>query len=186
MADRDIWMGVDLGEARVGVALSDPEKTLAFPLKDVKVYGDSFQALDECIDIITDRHVGHVVIGLPLNLSGEEGKSAKKARRWVRQLAVRMGREGLDAPEISLQDERLTTVTAHRQLRQSGHVERSHRPMVDQQAAVIILQSALDTFRKTQARPSARPDDQSSAKASQAEGQSDPTAWRADFRTGDE
>lgn len=178
-------MGVDLGEARVGVALSDPEKTLAFPLKDVKVYGDSFQALDECIDIVTDRHVGHVVIGLPLSLSGEEGKSAKKARRWARQLAVRMGREGLEVPEISLQDERLTTVTAHRQLRQSGHAERSHRPMVDQQAAVIILQSALDTARsarnKTEPQAQTQPQEhtQAQARPQLPDQQSDPV-WQSD------
>lgn len=152
MADRDIWMGVDLGEARVGVALSDPEKSLAFPLKDVRVYGDSFQALDECIDIITDRHVGHVVIGLPLELSGQEGKSAKKARRWARQLTVRMGRMGLEPPSLEMKDERLTTVTAHRQLRDSGYSERSHRPMVDQQAAVIILQSALNARKSSLAQ----------------------------------
>lgn len=144
MADHDIWMGVDLGEARVGVALSDPEKTLAFPLEDVRVHGDSFEALDECIDIISDRAVSHVFIGLPLNLSGEPGKPAKKARRWAKQLGVRMERLGLRVPQISMQDERLTTVTAHQQLRQAGYVERRHRPMVDQQAAVIILQTALD------------------------------------------
>lgn len=145
MTDRKRWMGVDLGEARVGIALSDPEKALAFPLRDVHVFGDSFQALDECIDIIAEHAVDHVVIGLPLNLSGEEGKSAKKARRWARQLVVRMQREGRQPPAVTLQDERLTTVTAHRQLRDNGYAERSHRPMVDQQAAVIILQTALDT-----------------------------------------
>ena len=149
MADHMRWMGVDLGEARVGVALSDPEKTLAFPLKDVRVYGDSFEALDECIDIVTDNAVGHVVIRLPLILSGEEGKSAKKARRWAKQLTVRMEREGLTVPTITLQDERLTTVTAHQQLRDNGYAERQHRPLVDQQAAVIILQTALDA-RKSQ------------------------------------
>lgn len=74
-----VWLGIDLGDARVGLALSDPELTLAHPMGNIQVYGDSFRALDEVIDVIGDESVDHVVIGLPLLLNGEEGKSAKKA-----------------------------------------------------------------------------------------------------------
>lgn len=73
-----VWLGIDLGDARVGLALSDPELTLAHPIGNIQVYGDSFRALDEVIDVIGDESVDHVVIGLPLLLNGEEGKSAKK------------------------------------------------------------------------------------------------------------
>ena len=77
-----VWLGIDLGDARVGLALSDPGITLAYPAGNIQVYGDSFRALDEVVDVIEDESVDHVVVGLPLLLSGEEGKSAKKARRW--------------------------------------------------------------------------------------------------------
>lgn len=85
-----VWLGIDLGDARVGLALSDPELTLAHPIGNIQVYGDSFRALDEVIDVIGDESVDHVVIGLPLLLNGEEGKSAKKARRWSVNLEKRL------------------------------------------------------------------------------------------------
>ncbi|NEG89321.1 Holliday junction resolvase RuvX [Bifidobacterium aerophilum] len=146
-----VWLGVDLGDARVGLALSDPELTLAHPAGNVRVYGDSFQALDEVIDVIEDESVEHVVIGLPLMLDGTEGKSAKKARRWASNLTTRIqrliddGEIALDrVPRVTLLDERLTTVSAHRQLQEAQISGRKHRPIVDQQSAVVILQSALD------------------------------------------
>ncbi|MBT1171886.1 Holliday junction resolvase RuvX [Bifidobacterium sp. MA2] len=145
------WLGIDLGDARVGLAMSDPELTLAHPIGNVQVYGDSFRALDDVIDIIEDEHIDRVIVGLPLQLDGTEGKSAKKARRWASNLAKRIGRLMEDgeieldsAPEIELQDERLTTVSAHRQLYDANVAGRKHRPVVDQQSAVVILQSALD------------------------------------------
>lgn len=131
--------------------MSDPELTLAHPIGNVQVYGDSFRALDDVIDIIEDEHIDRVIVGLPLQLDGTEGKSAKKARRWASNLAKRIGRLMEDgeieldsAPEIELQDERLTTVSAHRQLYDANIAGRKHRPVVDQQSAVVILQSALD------------------------------------------
>ena len=145
------WLGIDLGDARVGLALSDPGLVFAHPIGNVQAYGDSFRALDDVIYVIEDEGVDHVVIGLPLLLNGDEGKSAKKARRWAANLVKRMEtlhREGelrLDAvPVVELSDERLTTVSAHRQLSDARVGGRNHRPMVDQQSAVVILQSALD------------------------------------------
>ena len=145
------WLGIDLGDARGGLAVSDPELTFAHPIGNVQVYGDSFRAIDDVIYTIEDENVDHVVVGLPLLLSGEEGKSAKKARRWASNLAKRIdlymqsGETTLEqVPEIELMDERLTTVSAHRQLRQANIAERGHRPVVDQQSAVVILQAALD------------------------------------------
>ncbi|WEV52358.1 Holliday junction resolvase RuvX [Bifidobacterium sp. ESL0798] len=146
------WLGVDLGDARVGLALSDPELSFAHPEGNIAANGDSFRALDEVVDFI-DGHpdIDRVVIGLPLLLSGEAGKSAKKARRWAANLAKRLGVAvqsedyTIDkVPEIVLQDERLTTVSAHHQLSQANVQSRNHRPVVDQQSAVVILQSALD------------------------------------------
>ncbi|PST46483.1 Holliday junction resolvase RuvX [Bifidobacterium callitrichos] len=145
------WLGIDLGDARVGLALSDPELTLAHPIGNIQVYGDSFRALDDVIDTIEDEHIDRVIVGLPLLLDGTEGKSAKKARRWASNLVNRIERLMEDGqieletvPEIELADERLTTVSAHRQLHDANIAGRKHRPVVDQQSAVVILQSALD------------------------------------------
>lgn len=81
-----VWLGVDLGNARVGLALSDPGLTLAHPAGNVQVNGDSFFALDAVIGVIEDENVDHVVVGLPLQMDGTEGRSAKKARRWADNL----------------------------------------------------------------------------------------------------
>lgn len=146
-----VWLGIDLGEARVGLALSDPELTFAHPIGNVQVFGDSFRAIDEVMNLIEENQVSRVVIGLPLQLDGSEGKSAKKARRWGKNLEKRIksaysdGEWGLSyIPEIAWKDERLTTVSAHKQLLQADFSTSKHRPMVDQQSAVLILQSAID------------------------------------------
>lgn len=146
-----VWLGIDLGNARVGLALSDPELTFAHPIGNIQVFGDYFQAIDDVINIIEDENVTRVIIGLPLQLDGTEGKSAKKALRWGKNLLKRM--QVLcdeddwmlpDVPEVAWKDERLTTVSAHIQLSQADFSTRQHRPMIDQQSAVLILQSALD------------------------------------------
>lgn len=148
------WLGIDLGDARVGLALSDPELSFAHPIGDIEVNGDSFRGLDDVIDTIARERVDVVVIGLPLQLNGAEGKSAKKARRWAANLKKRLasrdsGTPELEvAPRVDMLDERLTTVAAHRQLFDADLTGRSHRPFVDQQSAVLILQMALDRNRK--------------------------------------
>lgn len=146
-----VWLGVDLGDAWVGLALSDPELTLAHPAGNITVNGDPFHALDAVVDIIEDESVDHVVVGLPLLMDGTDGRSAKKARRWARNLERRMhalAGDGQFDPRsiatVTLLDERLTTVSAHRQLIEAGVGTRRHRPMVDQQSAVVILQTALE------------------------------------------
>lgn len=146
-----VWLGVDLGEARVGLALSDPGHSFAHPAGNIAVRGDAFRAIDAVIDMIEDESVECVVVGLPLQLNGSEGASARKARRWVHALEARIaalmqaGDLALPAsPRMSLVDERLTTVSAHRLLSEAKVSGRRHRPVVDQQAAVVILQSALD------------------------------------------
>ena len=141
--DKSCWLGVDLGNARVGLALSDPELTLAHPIGNIQVRGDYFQALYDVLDIIEDNHVSHVVVGYPLLLNGTEGASAKKARRWAGNLRRRLEGAGI-AATIQLLDERMTTVSAHRQLLEVGLGMRAHRPNVDQQSAVVLLQAALD------------------------------------------
>lgn len=146
-----VWLGVDLGEARVGLALSDPELTFAHPIGNITVHGNAMDAIEDVIDIIEREQVGLVIVGVPLLLSGKQGGSAHKAQHWMRELMSRLleykhtGQIKLDdVPIVELQDERLTTVTAHRQLSDTLISTREHRSMVDQQSAVLILQSALD------------------------------------------
>ena len=150
-----VWLGVDLGNARVGLALSDPELTFAHPAGNSHVAGDYFFAIDEVLNVIEDEHVDHVIVGLPLQMDGTEGKSAKKARRWAANLEKRLQAENEDSdsteyqsPQVSLIDERLTTVSAHRQLFEAQKASNKHRPVVDQQSAVVILQTALDRTRE--------------------------------------
>lgn len=117
--------------------------------------GDYFFAIDEVLNVIEDEHVDHVIVGLPLQMDGTEGKSAKKARRWAANLEKRLQAESEDSdsteyqiPQVSLIDERLTTVSAHRQLFEAHKASNKHRPVVDQQSAVVILQTALDRTRE--------------------------------------
>ncbi|PAU69528.1 Holliday junction resolvase [Bifidobacterium italicum] len=150
-----VWLGIDLGNARVGLALSDPELTLAHPAGNITVRGDYFQAFDDVLNVIEDERVACVVVGLPLQMDGTEGKSAKKARRWAKALGARLEAEmeddlsGIDwMPDIMLIDERLTTVDAHRRLLDAQLGTRRHRAVVDQQSAVTILQTALERARR--------------------------------------
>lgn len=151
------WMGIDLGDARVGLSLSDPELTLAHPAGNIEVGGDYFQALDAVVEQAEHDSVDHIVVGYPLLLNGKEGPSAKKARRWSQNLRNRLemlASKGqlrlVHVPVVELKDERLTTVTAHRQLHEAGVGSRMHRAKVDQQSAVILLQEALDELARDQ------------------------------------
>jgi putative Holliday junction resolvase len=141
---RGVRVGVDVGSVRVGVAVSDPDGLLATPVATVPVGDDVARALDEVAAIVTDLGAVEVVVGLPKSLSGGEGAAAETARQYARSMAERV------APvSVRLVDERLTTVDAHRALRESGVAGRPRRAVVDQAAAVLILQAALDAERST-------------------------------------
>ena len=152
-----VWLGIDLGNARVGLSQSDPEHTLAHPLHNIHVNGDSFQAMDDVVRVIIENEITRIVIGLPLQLDGTQGRSANKARRWAtnldRRLRMTFASEHVERPipAISLVDERLTSVSAHRHLLDAGLRTMLHRRVVDQEAAVLILQSALDRFQAEEA-----------------------------------
>lgn len=143
-----VRLGVDPGDVRVGVAASDPAGVLATPVETVRRgRGD----LDRLADLVLERAVVEVVVGLPVGLSGRSGPAADKARALAQGLADLLGAR---APGVSVRlvDERLSTVSATRGLRERGVRGRRERSVVDQAAAVVILQNALDTERK-QGRP---------------------------------
>lgn len=140
-----VRLGIDPGDARIGVARCDAAGILATPVETVRRgRGD----LDRIAELREEHEAVEVVVGLPRSLSGKEGPAAAKVRTFARKLARRLG----DVP-VRLVDERLTTVSAESMLRASGRTAKNQRSVVDQAAAVLILQHVLDTERRTGAAP---------------------------------
>jgi putative pre-16S rRNA nuclease len=131
-------LGVDLGDARIGVSISDPAGRVAVPLGTVHV-GQPPGELRAIADLVRTHGVRRIVVGLPLLLSGESGTRAEHARAFAQALG-----QMLDVPVV-LHDERLSTVEAERALRAAGVRGRSTRRSVDRSAATVILQSYLDS-----------------------------------------
>lgn len=136
--DSGVMLGVDVGEVRVGLAASDPRGVLAHPVATLARDQESGTDLDRIVEEALEREAVLVVVGLPRSLSGEEGVAAQRARQYAVALQRR-----LQVP-VRLWDERLTTVDAHRSLRESGVKGRDQRGIVDQAAATLILQGALE------------------------------------------
>ena len=134
-------LGVDVGTVRVGLALSDPTGTLASPLETLQRAKDGAD-LDRLAALVVEHEVTEVVVGEPRHLSGASGASAADATAYSQALADRMA----DVP-VYLIDERLSTVTAASHLRQGGIDSRNQRSVIDQAAAVVILQQYLDSRR---------------------------------------
>ncbi|SDY22213.1 putative holliday junction resolvase [Geodermatophilus africanus] len=135
-------LGIDVGTVRVGVALSDPTGTLASPLETVQRARDESD-LDRIAALVVEHEVTEVIVGEPRHLSGASGASAKEARAYSRALAGRIG-----SVPVHLVDERLSTVTAASSLRANGVDSRRQRSVIDQAAAVVILQAYLDAQRE--------------------------------------
>ena len=138
-----IRMAFDVGGARVGVARCDADAILSVPVATLR--RDRCGAdLEEAADLVADHGAIEAVVGLPRSLGGGSSSSTRDARRWARRLAP------LIAPvPVRLVDERLTTVSAHQALHEAGRRARDFRGVVDQAAAVVILEHALETERRT-------------------------------------
>jgi putative holliday junction resolvase len=132
-------LGVDVGTVRVGVALSDPTGVIASPLETLRRAKDGSD-LDRLAGLVVEHEVAEVVVGDPRHLSGASGASAQDARAYAEALAGRIP----DVP-VQLIDERLSTVTAAGHLREGGIDSRKQRSVIDQAAAVVILQQYLDS-----------------------------------------
>ncbi|WP_327046362.1 Holliday junction resolvase RuvX [Microbispora sp. NBC_01189] len=140
-----VRIGVDVGSVRVGVARSDPSGLLATPVETVRRgRGD----LARIAEIAAEHEAIEIVVGLPTSLSGRESHAAEAARAF----AARLARSVAPVP-IRLVDERLTTVGAQQRLRSSGVKARDQRDVIDQAAAVLLLQAALDGERATGSPP---------------------------------
>lgn len=129
-------LGLDLGQARIGVAISDERGRLAVPFGTIRTGAPA--DVKAIARIVREQEVGRVVVGLPLSLSGERGTAANHAERFAEAL-----RGFLDVP-VELHDERLSTVEAERALTAAGARGRRRREAVDASAAAVILQAWLD------------------------------------------
>jgi putative Holliday junction resolvase len=140
-------MGVDVGAVRVGVALSDPDAILASPLITLRRDTDSESDVTELRRLVAEHQVIEVVVGLPRTLAGRHGPAAIAAEHYAARLADR-----ITPVPVRLADERLTTVIASRTLSDRGVRGKRQRAVVDQAAAVAILQSWLDAERSAEGR----------------------------------
>jgi len=130
-------LGVDLGDARTGLAVSDELRMLAHPLETIE--SNSIETVVRRIKMImSEKDIDCVVVGLPRNMDGSLGKSAEQAQRFVEKL-----RAMIDC-RVATWDERLSTVAANRVLQAAGKKTRKTKNIRDQVAAQIILQSYLD------------------------------------------
>jgi len=152
---RGVRIGIDVGSVRVGVARSDPDGMLAVPVATLarpKAVAAGRSDLAALVDLVGEYAPLEVVVGLPLALDGREGAAAAAARVYAGDLAGMLAAHGLGVP-VRLLDERMTTAEATRGLQAAGRDSRSGRSVVDQAAAVIIVQHALDSERATGTPP---------------------------------
>ena len=133
------YLGVDYGRARIGLAISDPSGTLAQPLGVLK---NRPGAIEEIRRIIASHGVERIVVGLPLNMNGEEGEMAVEARNFAHRL-----REATGLP-VDTVDERLTSWEAHSIMKEAGLRRKRRSQMVDKVAATLILERYLARQKK--------------------------------------
>lgn len=149
-------LGIDWGDARIGVAVSDPDGLLAVALEFVPA-GDG--ELDRITEVVADYQPLELIVGLPRSLNGSEGPAAVKVRAKAAALASALSArfaaapDGYDTPTIRLIDERLSTVSASRRLREGGKSAKSQRRLIDSEAAREILDRALDAERASGTPP---------------------------------
>jgi putative Holliday junction resolvase len=129
------FLGIDFGRARIGVAISDELRMLAHPLETIRA---NKLAVDRIAEIVRERKIDKIVVGIPRQMSGALGESANEALKFVEKL-----RAQVSCP-VETWDERLTTVAANRALSAAGKKTRETREIVDQVAAQMILQGYLD------------------------------------------
>ncbi|MGA8987796.1 Holliday junction resolvase RuvX [Aeromicrobium sp.] len=138
-------IGVDVGDVRIGVAVSDPDGILATPVETVPA---GPQAIGRLAALVAENDALECVVGLPVGLSGREGPASIKVRAFCAELAPAI------APvPIRLFDERMSTMTADSNLRHSGRSGSARRTVIDQAAATVILQTALDSERTRGSAP---------------------------------
>lgn len=137
---RGVRLGIDVGRARVGVARCDPDGLLAVPVETVP---RDERTISRIREIAEEYDAFEILVGLPIGLGGHDTPSTVDAREVAELIADATARP------VRLVDERLSTVSAHAALRDSGRSQRSSRKLVDQVAAVVFLQQAIDVEKNT-------------------------------------
>jgi putative Holliday junction resolvase len=137
-------VGIDLGSHRIGIAVSNPGRTLASPRTTVVRSGDAERDRRVLVDLVVEEEATVVIVGLPLSLDGSRGRAAIEAMAEADVLRPLFGTHGV---EVELFDERLTTVTAHQSLGAGGKNSRARRKVIDQSAATVMLQAWLEAQR---------------------------------------
>ena len=132
-------LGLDLGQSRIGVAISDPARRVAVPLGTIRTGAP--EDVKAIAALVREHRVTAIVVGHPLSMSGRSGEAADHAEKFAEALRGFMG------VPVHLQDERLSTVQAERDLAAQGLRGRERREVVDQAAATVILQAYLDAAR---------------------------------------
>ncbi|WP_260982345.1 Holliday junction resolvase RuvX [Arthrobacter sp. U41] len=140
---RGVKLGVDVGTVRVGVAVCDRDGILATPLRTLERNAKKNTDVRILASLAVELGVVEIFVGLPRTMKGEEHASARMASDYAVLLAGKLVELGSEVP-VRLVDERLSTVTAHRNLHEAGMSSRNHRKVVDQVAAAGILQHAID------------------------------------------
>jgi putative Holliday junction resolvase len=132
-------LGVDLGERRIGLALSDPSRTVASPFEVLRRSGDAAVDRRAIVAVALEEGANVIVVGLPLSLSGRAGPAARAALAEVEAIRAVAG-----DIELVVHDERLTTITAERALNEARMGREARRQVVDKIAAAVMLQSCLE------------------------------------------
>ena len=145
--DRGVRFGVDVGSVRVGLAVSDPDGLVATPVETLP----RTTSLRRIVRDVGERCAAAVYVGLPIHLSGAEGAASEAARQYAEALA-----RAVAPVSVWLVDERLSTVSAQQALHAAGRSGRNNRQVIDQAAAVVILQFALEVERATGSRAGER------------------------------
>ncbi len=137
---RGVRLGIDVGRARVGVSRCDPDGMLAVPVETVPRNDDSIERIAQ---LVSEYEPIEIAVGLPVNMQGTDTPSTQDARDFAAAVSVRT------RVPVRLVDERLSTVSAHAALRSSGRNQKNSRSIVDQVAAVVLLQQAIDVEKST-------------------------------------
>jgi putative Holliday junction resolvase len=134
-------LAIDIGRARLGIAVSDLSGILSSPLDSVRRLADDSDTIQEILKIVTDNEVQEIYVGDPVSLSGEITPSTDDARNFASLL------QSTTVLPVRLIDERLTTVTAARNLRDSGKNAKTSKSLIDSASAVVILEAVLQVER---------------------------------------
>ncbi|WP_432522495.1 Holliday junction resolvase RuvX [Kineococcus sp. SYSU DK006] len=143
-----VRLAVDVGSVRVGVAACDPAGVIASPVRTLARDAEHDADVAEIAAEVSSRGAVEVVVGLPLSLDGSEGPAALRALEYAAKIV-----RSVPGVPVRMVDERLSTVDAHRVLHAAGKKEKQFRSVVDQAAAVVLLQAALDAERSSGRAP---------------------------------